>query len=180
MISLSPFFSQNETDSTIRGIDNNELPPYMWFISADSIFKSNVTEFKDYARIFGIEFCISRFSLFDGSKSSDSAVTAEDVKVYISSGIHSPMIQGRMAKGVIIPKITIKKVASLSGKLETLENKEFSKCVIQSFSRIGEQIAFTFRYSSYSDSYTDIQVDGTKGGTAATKIDLVTWEIEDS
>jgi hypothetical protein len=153
---------------------------YLWYISADKIFKSNAEGFNDFARIFGIEFYVSRFSLFDGSKSSDSAVAAHDVKIYMEPGIHCAMIQGRLAKGIVIPKITVKKTTFLMGKNETLESKEFSQCVIQSFSSVGDVISFSFRYSSYSDTYTDFDENGTNKGTAATKIDLAKWEIEDS
>jgi hypothetical protein len=153
---------------------------YRWYISADKIFKSGVEEFNDFARIFGIEFLVSRFSLFDGSSSSDSAVAARDVKVYMKSGVHCAMIQGRLAKGIVIPKITIKKTTLLMGKIETLELKEFSQCVIQSFSIVGDMVSFSFRYSSYSDTYTDFDEKGINKGTAATKIDLAKWEIENS
>jgi hypothetical protein len=66
------------------------------------------------------------------------------------------------------------------GKIETLETKEFSQCVIQSFSLVGEIVSFSFRYSSYADTYTDFDEDGSNLGTAATKIDLAKWEVEDS
>jgi hypothetical protein len=153
---------------------------YNWYISADKIFGSDVEELEDFSKIFGIEFHISRFSLFDGAKSSDSAVSARDVKIYMGSGIHCAMIQGRLAKGIVISKITIKKATSLKGKFEILETKEFSQCVIQSFSIVGDTISFSFRYSSYSDSYSSFDLDGTSKGKAATKIDLAKWEVEDS
>jgi hypothetical protein len=88
------------------------------------------------------------------------------------------MIQGNMANGKEIAKISLKKVLSISAKVEPLEEKEFSKCIIQSFERKGEIAAFTFRYNSYSDSYQDFKKDGMKLGKSATKVDLTTWEIE--
>jgi hypothetical protein len=180
--SFSPFFTKNDVNSIPSNeIQNvNELSNYLWIVSADAVFKSNIEGFKDYAKILGMEFNVLRISSFDGAKTADSAVAACDIKIYIHSGAHCAMLQGRMAKGIIIPKITIKKVAMLSEKFEELEKKEFSKCVIQSFYRVGELVIFTFRYSSYSDSYTEIEKDGTKSGTAAIKVDLVSWKIEDS
>jgi hypothetical protein len=89
------------------------------------------------------------------------------------------MIQGRLAKGIVITKITIKKALFIMGKIETVQVMEFSNCVIQSYQQKGDIILFTFRYSSYSDSHTEFK-DGTKGGTAATQVDLAKWEIEDS
>ncbi|MDR0968830.1 MAG: hypothetical protein LBL99_04360 [Holosporaceae bacterium] len=155
-------------------------PKYDWFISADKIFSCETEGFEDYAKIFGIEFCVSRFSLFDGAKSSDSAVAARDLKVYMSSGTHCAMIQGRLAKGIVVSKITIKKAASIGGKFQTLETKEFSQCVVQTFSIVGDVVSFSFRYSSYSDAYASFNEDGTSKGTAATKVDLAKWEVENS
>jgi hypothetical protein len=153
---------------------------YDWYISADKIFKSSIEGFKDFSKILGMEFHVSRFSLFDGAKSSDSAVVAKDVNVYMESGVHCAMIQGRLAKGIVIPKITIKKTTFLVGKIEILETKEFSQAVIQSFSIAGDVVSFSFRYSSYSDTYTDFDEKGINKGTAATKVDLAKWDVKDS
>ncbi|MDR1983100.1 MAG: hypothetical protein LBQ08_04900 [Holosporaceae bacterium] len=159
---------------------NKDSLSYDWYISADQIFSGDTQGFEKFSKFFGMEFQISRFSLLDGNKISDSAVLAQDVKIYIGPGSHCAMIQGRLANGVVIPKIIIKKITSLMKKLEVIETKEFFQCVIQSFALVGENISFTFRYSSYSDSYTDFSEDGTNLGTAATKIDLAKWKVEDS
>jgi hypothetical protein len=166
--------------NSVREPLNESSSIYDWYISADKIFGGGPDGLEDFARIFGIDLHISRFSLFDGAKSSDSAVAARDVKIYMGSGTHCAMIQGRLAKGVVIATITVKKTAILMGKLEILETKEFSQCVIQSFSIVGDTVCFSFRYSSYSDTYAQFGEDGTSKGTAATKIDLAKWEVEDS
>jgi hypothetical protein len=62
--------------------------------------------------------------------------------------------------------------------MEALEETEFTKCIIQSFERKEEIAAFTFRYTSYSDSYQDFNSDGSKSGKSAVSIDLTTWEIK--
>ena len=87
------------------------------------------------------------------------------------------MIQGNLASGKEISKIILKKVEMKAGKLEAIEEKEFTKCIIQSFERKEEIASFTFRYIGYSDSYQDFDSDGKKSGKAATKIDLTTWKI---
>jgi hypothetical protein len=86
-------------------------------------------------------------------------------------------VQGSLANGKEIPKIIIKKVIA-SGALEPIEEKEFSKCIIQSFERIGEVVSFTFRCVSYSESYQDFKSDGSKFGKAAISADLTTWKVE--
>jgi hypothetical protein len=153
---------------------------YDLFISADKIFKSDVAGLEDFFKIFSMEFCVSRFSLFDGAKSSDAMVLAHDVKIHMNSGSHCAMIQGRLAKGVAIPKIIIKKATLLMEKIEYLETIEFSQCVVQSFSIVERGVLFSFRYSSYSYSYKDFKEDGTLRGSAAVAIDLAKWEIKDS
>lgn len=153
---------------------------YMWLISADKIFASNITGFETYSRFLGVKYRISKFSLFDKTKISDSAVAAEDVEIYITPGRHCAMLQGRLAKCTVIPKITLKKIQSISGELAVLEEKEFSQCVIQSFQESLEIVTFSFRYASYSDSYTDYKEDGVKLGTAATKIDFTNWSVKAS
>jgi hypothetical protein len=166
-------------DSTALATPDENSTRYDLFISADKIFKSNAVGLEDFFRIFSMEFCVSRFSLFDGAKSSDSMVLAHDVKICVASGSHCAMIQGRLAKGVAIPKIIIKKVMVLE-KIECLEAVEFSQCVVQSFSIIERGALFSFRYSSYSYSYKDFKEDGTLRGSAAVAVDLAKWETEDS
>jgi hypothetical protein len=153
---------------------------YDLFISADKIFKSSITGLEDFLKIFNMEFGVSRFSLFDGAKSSDTMVLAQDVKIHMNSGSHCAMIQGRLAKGIAIPKITVKKVTLLMEKIECLETIEFSQSVVQSFSIVERGVLFSFRYSSYSYSYKDFKEDGTLRGSAAVAIDLVKWETENS
>jgi hypothetical protein len=173
----NPFFFK---DYPFPAALKKKSPSYNWYISADQIFRSNTEGLEKFSKFFGMEFRISRFSLFDGEKSFDSAVSAKNVKIYMGAGGHCAMIQGRLTKGIVIPKIIIKKTAVLMGKTEILETKEFSKCVIQSFLLIGEVVSFSFRYSSYADSYTDFNEDGTVRGTTASKIDLIKWEVENS
>ncbi|MDR1375786.1 MAG: hypothetical protein LBJ45_03165 [Holosporaceae bacterium] len=157
---------------------------HMWIISADSVFKSELKGFEKYAKISGMHFSMSRVSIFDGEKTSDSAISAKNTKIHMTSGVHCAIIQTRMAKKAVIPKISIKKLIMLSGNLEVVEEKEFSKCIIHSFYQIfskdEEEITFTFSSSSFSDAYHEIKKDGVKGGNAAVKIDLAAWKIEDS
>jgi hypothetical protein len=166
-------------DSATPAIPDENSTRYDLFISADKIFQSNVAGLEDFFKIFSMEFCVSRFSLFDGAKSSDAMVLAQDVKIHMSSGSHCAMIQGRLAKGVAIPKIIVKKVTLLE-KIECLETIEFSQCVAQSFSIVERGVLFSFRYSSYSYSYKDFKEDGTLRGSAAVAIDLAKWETENS
>ncbi|MDR2067771.1 MAG: hypothetical protein LBP41_02160 [Holosporaceae bacterium] len=131
-----------------------------------------------------MEFSTSRISLFDGEKTSDSAISAKNTRIHMPSGVHSASILSRMAKKDVVPEISIKKLASLSGNLETLEEKKFSKCIVHSFNQIllpdKEEITFTFSCASFLGAYTEIKKDGVKGGNAAVKIDFATWKIEDS
>ena len=171
------FFSN---DSVSLATANKTQPNYNWYISADKIFKSRVKGLEEFSNFFGMEFNVSRFSVFDRKKSFDTAVLAENIKIYMSAGGHCAMIQGHLTKSIVIPKITIKKTTVLTGKIEILETKEFLKCVIQSFSLTGDIVFFSFSYSSYSDFYTDFNKDGTTRGTAGVKIDLTKWEVENS
>ncbi len=150
---------------------------FLWLISADKIFESTIEGFEEYAKFYSMDFCITRFSLFDGVKSSDSAVCAKDVTIKLPPTRFCAMIQGNLASGKEISKIILKKVTLISGALEAVEEKEFTKCIIQSFERKEEVSSFNFRYTAYSDSYQDYKPDGTKLGKAATKIDLTTWEV---
>jgi hypothetical protein len=177
---INPFFCRDPFKDIVEYNDNSRNHGQFWVISADKIFSSNLDGLKEFARFYDIDFAVSRFSLFDGAKSSDSAVCAKDVKIYMPPGRSCAMVQGYLANGKEIAKIIIKKVIPLEKKLETLEEKEFSKCIVQSFERRGDVAAFSFRYSSYSDAYTDFKEDNTKLGTSATKVNLATWEIESS
>ncbi|GHT91785.1 hypothetical protein FACS1894122_04710 [Alphaproteobacteria bacterium] len=177
---VNPFFFRDPFKDSAKYDDKARNHGQFWVISADKIFSSDIDGLKEFAMFWDIDFAVTRFSLFDGAKSSDSAVCAKDVRIYMPPGRSCAMLQGYLANGKEISKIKIKKVAPISGKLEALEEKEFSKCIVQSFERRGDMAAFGFRYSSYSDSYTDFKDDNTKLGTSATKVDLATWEIESS
>lgn len=170
---VNPFFTNNDiSDNHPQYTDKSA-----WLISADKIFESDIEGFKEYAKFYFMEYSISKFSLFDGTKSSDSAVCAKDMKIYMPSTRFCAIIQGSLAAGKEISKIILKKIIITGGSIEVLEEKEFIKCIIQNFERKGEVSAFTFRYTAYSDSYQDFKTDGTKLGKAATKIDLTTWEV---
>ncbi|MDR2723836.1 MAG: hypothetical protein LBB25_01350 [Holosporaceae bacterium] len=172
----------NENEYVISQLSpNNVLPPelletgsgrYDWYITADKIFRSKVTGLENFAKIYGIKFQISKFSLLNGKKSSDSAMALQKVEVFLESGSHCAMIQGRMAKNAMIPKIIIKKISSSMGKIEILEEKEFSSCVIDEFSITGEIVSFSFHYLVCLDSYTDFHIDGTKYGNVANQVNI--------
>jgi hypothetical protein len=149
---------------------NYDSTSYDWYISADQIFGSDIEGFEDFARIFKMEFNVAKFSKFNGSRSFDSAMIKQDVKIYMGSGAHCAMIQGRLAKKVVIPKITVKKTTTLMGKIETLETQEFSQCVIMSFSVIGDVVSFSFQYFSCSYTYTEFKEDGSQSGTAVAEV----------
>lgn len=170
---MNPFLIKNTNE---RDENTNALKTE-WLISADKIFESEIKGYKEYARFFSMEFEISRFSLFDGKKSSDSAVCAKDVKIYLPPSRFCAVIQGNLASGKEISKIILKRVEMKEGTLEMMEEKEFVKCVIQSFERKQEIASFTFRYKEYSDTYQDFKSDGKKAGKSAMKIDLATWKV---
>ena len=174
----NPFSHMNikNINSGHDAIANNS---FEWFISADKIFSSQVEQYEDYGKFHYMELLINKFSMHDDAKSTDSAVCGHDVKIFLPPSRSCAMILGNLASGKEISKIFIKKTALLYNAINVLEEKEFSKCTIQSFERKGEIAAFSFRYVSYFDSYQDFKA-GAKLGKSATKIDLATWEIENS
>ncbi|MDR3151550.1 MAG: hypothetical protein LBT67_01705 [Holosporaceae bacterium] len=172
---MNPFFSkQKQYDSYEAKSETGQF----WCISADKVFSSDVDGLNDFSKFYDMDFLVKKVSLFDGEKSSDSIVCAEPVTIYMPAGRSCAMIQGYLANRKEISKIIIKKIIPLAGSWEAVEEKEFSKCIVQSFGRRGEIALFSFRYSAYSDSYVDLKKDGSKMGTAATKVDLATWEVE--
>jgi len=165
--------AQQRTQDPIYDIRNREFD---WIISADSIFSSEINKYDTYARFYYMEFFINKFSQYDGQEMSNSAICGHDVKIFLPPSTSCAMILGHLSKE--IEKISIKKITLLGGEVQVLEEKEFSKCSIQSFERKGEMAAFTFRYVNILDSYHDFQPDGVKRGTTSTTIDLSTWEVE--
>ncbi|MDR3155503.1 MAG: hypothetical protein LBT90_00145 [Holosporaceae bacterium] len=156
----------------------NQQCQYQWLISADKIFSSEWEGFEEYARFFDLDFHIYKFSMSTDGKASDTSICAENIKVCIPNGSHCAVIQSHLAQGKEISKIILKKVSFMLDKTVTMEEKEFSKCFVQTFSRKGEKAIFSFRYSSYKDTYTDFKADGTKKGTAGVSVDLIKWEIK--
>jgi hypothetical protein len=156
----------------------NQQGQYQWLISADKIFSSEWEDFEDYLRFFDLDFSIYKFSMSAEGKASDSSICAETVKIYIPNGSHCAVIQSHLAQGKEIEKIILKKVSVKLNDTAILEEKEFSKCFVQTFARKRERAVFSFRYSSYKDTYTDFKADGTKKGTAGVSIDFIKWEIK--
>ncbi|MDR1335104.1 MAG: hypothetical protein LBJ19_02425 [Holosporaceae bacterium] len=161
---------QNEQDQ--------QQSQYQWLISADKIFSSELEGFEEYSRFFDLDFHIYKFSMSAEGKASDTSICAENVRIHIPNGSHCAVIQSNLANGKEISKIIIKKISFKLNDIATLEEKEFSNCFVQTFSRKGEKAIFSFRYSSYKDTYTDYKSDGTKKGTAGVSVDLVKWEIK--
>ncbi|MBO7454730.1 MAG: hypothetical protein K5766_02945 [Alphaproteobacteria bacterium] len=157
-----------------------KIRDYKWLISADKIFSSKIEKFTDFAELYHIEYMIYKSFLYDQTKTAESSVYAKEVHIYMSPGIHCAMLQGRMAKSVIIPKITINKVKHIEGKLSILEKKEFKQCMINAFGLRDDTIGFSFRYTSLNDSYNKFNPDNTSAGNAGVQIDFVKWEVKSS
>ena len=158
----------NVLPSELLNVDMNGCD---WYISVDKIFSSDTEGLENFAKFYGVKFQISKISSQNRNGNLNSAVALQEVKIYIGSGSHCAMIQGRMAKSVMIPKIVIKKVSLLMGKIDILVEMEFSNCVIQSFSIVGEVVFFTFCYMSCYYSYTEFNEDGTERGSVADQVD---------
>ena len=158
----------------------------MWLISSDKIFPDEFTILSDKSekvpcsQLYHLEFMIYRSFLYDQTKTAESSVYAREVHVYMPSGIHCAMLESRMAKAVIIPKITIFKSCTINGTLCALEKKEFSNCVINAFGMKDDLVGFSFRYTSLKDFYVQYKSNGTKDGSASADIDFVKWEIKSS
>lgn len=150
----------------------------IWLISADKIFSSTIENFTNYAKLYHIEYHMYKSFLYDQTQTAENSVYAKEVHVYMPSGVHCAMLEGRMAKSIIIPQITIQKVGFLSKKIAVWEKKEFKKCVINAFGLKDNVIGFSFRYTSISDSYSKFKPNGSQEGSAAAQIDLVKWEVK--
>lgn len=157
-----------------------KIRDYKWLISADNIFSSEIDKFTNFAELYHIEYIIYKSFLYDQTKIAGSSVYATEVHVYMPPGVHCAMLQGRMAKSITIPQITIQKVQSVNGKLSTLEKKEFKQCIINAFGLRDNTIGFSFRYTSLKSSYNKFNPDNTSAGNAVVQIDFVKWEVKSS
>lgn len=183
---MNQFFLRDDPKLFEEKFEEKNRDKFMWLISADKIFSSKIQETKDkkeytnFAQFYHIEYMIYKSFLFDQTKTAESSVFAKEVHIYMPPGSHCAMLEGRMAKSVIIPKIVIHKVDNINGKLFALEKKEFNQCIINAFGLKDSMIGFSFRYTSLSDSYAKFKPDGSQEGSAAVQIDLVKWEIKQS
>lgn len=177
---MNPFFLEEGQKTFNDFPKDTKSSNYTWLISADKVFSSDIEGFEEYARIHHIKYNIYRSFLFEETKTAESSVCAREVHIYMCPGSHCAMLEGRMAKNVIIPKVTIQKIMANRGTTSVLEKKEFKQCVISSFELQDDEINFSFRYRSFSDSYTDYKNGGEKKGSAAVQIDLAKWEIKES
>lgn len=150
---------------------------FSWLISADSIFESQIKNYEKFARFFYMDFLIEKFSLFEGKKLSDSTIHAADIRVFLEPSRFCASIQSCLATGRKISKIIMEKVEEKSGKVEMVERMECEECYVQSFARTKEIANFTFRCTSYSDSFQEFGIDGKKKGKAAVKMNLTTWKV---
>ncbi len=177
---MNQFFLKDNPKLFEEQFDEKGIDEYLWIISADKIFAGYYKEFPDFARINHISYQMYKSFLYNQTKTAESSVFAKEVHIYMPSGSHCAMLEGRMAKSIIIPTITIQKISVKEQKQTVLEKKEFKQCVINAFAMQDHLIGFSFRYTSLNDSYTKFKEDGTQEGSAATQIDFVKWEIKAS
>lgn len=172
---MNDFFKnlETKTDESEKKSENGSF----WLISADKIFFSEIKGYEKFSRFIGMEFNIRKFSVYDGDKSHDSSIKSEDVVISILPGRYCAAIEGSLAKGVKISSIILKKVMLIQKKVEVIEEKIFKDCILETFSRKGEIVTFSFRYTSFSDTYNEFKNDGTKLGSSVTEIDLIKWKI---
>ncbi|MDR2765955.1 MAG: hypothetical protein LBB63_00620 [Holosporaceae bacterium] len=183
LTSIESLCVKDELEAALKEKCGNEKQlTHLWLISADQIFTSHLKDYEEYCRFYGMEFFISRPSSFEKEKTSDSDISAKNVKIYIPSGPHCILIQEYMVKKTIIPQIVLKRVVMLNKTPIVLEKKEFSGCTIQSFSRVffvdKEEVAFTFSYLSSSDSYAFFENDGAQVGDITVEINPITGYAE--
>ena len=150
-----------------------------WLISSDKIFSGPIEDFKDFTEFLYLDFQVAQFGAFDGNKYPNSIVQANDVKIYIRPGIYCTMLLGKMSTKTVLKKITLMKIAMISGKTSELEKMEFNQCVIKSFSRLKNIICFAFQYCSFSYSCTDYDT-GVKQGSSAVSVDMAKWDVKES
>jgi hypothetical protein len=150
----------------------SEVIPYEWLISAEKIFKSKIIGFVEFTTIIDLEFDVVQQQVKCTEKSTDPSIVLKRVKIFMTPGSHCAMLQGRMAKGIIIEKITLIKTATVNEKREIIESLEYSHCVIDTFAIYGNEAAFSFQYISCSYSYTEFKADGVRVGNATGKIGL--------
>lgn len=148
-----------------------------WVISIDKIFSSEMKDFKEFAKIINMEFSINEFSITDGPKFSDSVIQARDVNILMPIGEHVVSIQKYLSKRTVMKKILIKRLLLIKSQLSVVDELNFCDAKFMSFSLQNELVAFTFRYHTYSYSYTKYDIDGTKGGTSAMSVDAK-WEVK--
>lgn len=148
-----------------------------WVISAEKIFSSEMSNFKEFARIFDVGFSMNEFSVIDGPKFADSVVQAHDVTVSMPLGSHVVMVQKYLAKRTVLKKILIKRLVMINNKLSVVDELEFNDAKFQSFSIQNDLVSFSFRYHTYSYSYTSYKNDGSKGGTSAMSVDAK-WDVK--
>ena len=177
---MSKFFLKENPELFSGRPDEPTQKCYEWIISADKIFSSEIDGLKDYARIDHIDFMIYKSFLFEEAKTAEGSFCAKEVHIYMPSGCHCAMLESRMAKNVIIPTITIKKIANVNKKDTVLEIKEFQQCVIRAFGIRNDIIGFAFRYRVFKDQYNNYDAEGVQKGSAAAQIDFVKWEIKES
>ncbi|MBE6447382.1 MAG: hypothetical protein E7015_02745 [Alphaproteobacteria bacterium] len=147
-------------------------------ISADDIFSSELKGYEKYSRIIHVSNAFSRSVIYGGDKIADAMLNAEELQVEMFQGCHCAMLLGRLAKSVVISKITVLYTQLFSEERTEFCKKEFGKCVLQSFLEKDDICTFTAKYSSLNISYTDLKSDGTKRGSAAAQIDVLKWKVE--
>ena len=174
---MSQFFLKDDPELFEEKFEE-KVRDYKWLVSADDIFSSEIANFKNFAELYHLEYIIYKSFLYDQTKTAEISVYAKEVHIYMPSGTHCAMLEGRMAKSTIIPQITIDKVCPINGKLSILEKKEFKQCVINAFGLKDNTIGFSFRYLSLNDSYNKFNSDHTSAGSASVQIDLVKWEVK--
>jgi len=167
MNSNENIFKHNEL---INNDNNIKLP---FYISADKIFSSKISDLTNFAQIYSMQYEIDEYCMADGVKFADSVIQAHDVKIIMQNGIHSVLIQKYLANRTVIKELIIKSAQKNNNKLSIIDEIKFNNVKIQSFAfdAVNCLISFCFRYHTYSHAYTSYKTDGNKEGTTTMSVD---------
>lgn len=146
-------------------------PQYV--INAESIFKSHMEGYQQWAPCLWFELGTARINTLDSSDqfTGDGRVVSKTTSVCMKYGSWGPILHEYLATGHPITNIVIKRLATVHSGFVELQATQYTNSYITTYEQRGEKIFFTFSFEKITDAQLVYNNAGVREGVSAFEFD---------
>jgi hypothetical protein len=161
-------------DPSIRHTNSVTTPE--WMISIDDLLSSTIEGFEDCSELYG--WFAEQGRLTKGRSGnqlfSTAAVQHSNVLIVLPAGIFIPTLETKMNTGSNLALIKIVRLANMTDLKVSLQEIEYTNCLIDSMEQQLDNIVISFRPETRQNTIFKYKQDGSKEGQAVSKFDYTT------